>query len=162
MGSKRITVLCGVSGVGKTHYRQDPENHISHLPCVDIAEIRNRVPFADWGQLTVIVAASVPKSAAGHVVIEGYFLPDTPSRALLEDELGGYEIENVFLHASQETCERRLLLAAYRGYITSSDAGGRIAVMRKCWGKADVAFSELTEHPRAGWTLIRTDETAMD
>ena len=149
---KKAIVLCGVSGVGKTHYREDPENHISHLPAMDIAEVyrAHRADFPDypldWQSATeqllkmVDLAFELMEGMSSWsppytVVIEGYFLPGTPSRRMLVRGLRimGVEIEFKELWAPYDVCLERLQAQLDSGEGSAAEIRGRMDLLQKCW-----------------------------
>jgi predicted kinase len=134
----RITVLCGVSGSGKTHYR---EACFPNVPHVDIADEYKRMPTISYITATYNVAANALELLAArepHVVIEGYFLPHSPSRDMLRDVLarGGQDmrrIEFILLWTLQDTCEARIRRQYFAGEIDTEDRDTRIDMMKRTW-----------------------------
>jgi len=93
---KKVIILAGVSGTGKTHARlNDPE--LKDLPYVDIAEIYERWPEFDWYEAlhALLKHARFLLQKYDTILIESYFLPGTTSRDILVDDLkvAGAEVE---------------------------------------------------------------------
>ena len=83
----KAIVMTGVPGAGKTRYR---ESNLSHLPHVDIKDIYDAVGDISWDAAVMamlVKAGKLFQDGASTVVLEGIFLPGTPSRELLECEL---------------------------------------------------------------------------
>ena len=131
---KRVTVLCGVSGSGKTHQR-------THMPgwknllYVDIADVYKEFPEFDSFVATVVVCkrALALLQQTDHVVVEGYFLPDTPSRRQLEREMtvAGVSAKFILLTVTTAAAQQRILDQYMRGETTWADADLRIRLLLK-------------------------------
>jgi len=104
-----ITVLYGVPGAGKTHLYKEKYNN---FPLCDISSIYEQQPGINWHDATYIVAqkAIACDNEVGGAVIEGLFLPGTPSRILLERKLNGHKVEWIQVHAPYETCRQRIIV----------------------------------------------------
>lgn len=104
-----IVLLSGVSGTGKTWLRTR-HTQLSQLPCVDIADIYDDLPDADWWQATNALIAKTHKLLKDHptVLVEGYFLPGTESRKMLANSFLGHQSQEIFLHASRDVCAQRI------------------------------------------------------
>ena len=115
----RITVLCGISGVGKTHYR---EHNLPDVPYLDIADIYDEIylhePLVTRSAIISMAHATLAEriwEAANkgipHLVVEGYFLPGSPSRDKLSGvaRVLGADIEFILLEAPVDECQRRIL-----------------------------------------------------
>ena len=131
---KRVTILCGVSGSGKTHRRTtDPD--LKHLPCVDIADVYREYPVFDSLTATAVVCkrARVLLRKTDHVVIEGYFLPGTPSLRQLLDEMvvAGIDTRLIVLTVTTAAAQQRILDQYGRGETTWADADLRIKLLLK-------------------------------
>jgi len=78
---RKVIVLAGVSGVGKTHARlTDPA--LKDLPCVDIADVYCEYPEFDWMEAFFALARRVRTclEQCDTVIVEGYFLPGSTTR----------------------------------------------------------------------------------
>ena len=107
---KQAIVLSGISGTGKTRYR---ESHLAEFPYVDISDVYKDVPGISWDAAVSAVATRALKLFQEHdtVVIEGYFLKGTPSRLQLIHELrvGGVRVKIInMLEPSLGIIEKRL------------------------------------------------------
>jgi 2-phosphoglycerate kinase len=132
-----VILLSGVSGVGKTHLREN--SYLSEYPYVDIADIYTEWPEVGWFDATNKLIDKVHKllsrSDTDTVVIEGYFLPGTQSREVLSlglyadfgTDLGAQEI---FLHASKELCVQRIKQSEH-------DVECRLELLDKRWEYAN-------------------------
>ena len=103
-----VILLSGVSGVGKTYLRQN--SYLSDFPAVDIADVYDDLPSANWSEAVSALTAKVKKLLDDHdtVVVEGYFLPGTESRKMLGHQLWGYSGQEYFLHAPYDICAQRI------------------------------------------------------
>lgn len=131
---KKVTVLCGVSGSGKTHRRTtDPD--LKGLPYVDIADVYKEFPEFDSFVATAVVCKRVRSllQKTDHVVIEGYFLPGTPSRRKIANEMqvAGADAEFILLTVTAAAAQWRILSQYSRGECTWADADIRIKLMIK-------------------------------
>ena len=131
MANKRVIVLCGVSGVGKTWAR----THISELmdlPYVDIADVYRDMPYAGARVATEALINKVLKLLKEHdsVVVEGYFLPDTPSRSLLITRLDRFAQALFRLMVEPiEVCREQVISS-------QEDADLRLEILNKVWAKS--------------------------
>jgi hypothetical protein len=133
---KRVIVLWGVSGTGKTHTRlNDPE--LRDLPCVDIADVYKEFPEADWLMAYGIMERRVAKLLQAHdaIVAEGYFLPGSTTRRYLGWALkvAGAEPEYRECWAPLEVCAQRIADQWERGEISAADCKRRIELLGSCW-----------------------------
>ena len=72
---KKVIVLAGVSGTGKTHARlNDPE--LRDLPFVDIADLYEEYPEFGWYEVLYALLKRIRGLLEEHdvIVVEGYFL----------------------------------------------------------------------------------------
>ena len=84
MSDKRVTIIAGVSGSGKGHLRTTwPET--SKLPLIDLHELREEEPGLAWEEYHAMAHIRLAEllETEDHVVIEGYFLPGSPSLKML-------------------------------------------------------------------------------
>ena len=133
----KVIVLCGPSGSGKTYTRtHDPA--LVDLPYLDIADIyreaRERFGISlDWETALskLLRDLRVLLRQTDVVVIEGYFLPRSKSRRVLEEDarVGGYSLEYRQHYASPETCARRIMAQYEAGECTWEEADTRIKMM---------------------------------
>lgn len=131
---KKVTVLCGVSGAGKTHLRTtDPD--LCRLPYVDIADVYKEYPEFDSFVATSVACRRVCAllQQNDHVVLEGYFLPGTPSRKMVNDEMlvTGADAEFILLTVTAAVAQQRILDQYNRGECTWVEADLRIKLMIK-------------------------------
>ena len=136
---KKVIVLSGVSGTGKTHARlHDPE--LKNLPCVDIADVYREFPEFSWYEALPAMLKRMRKELEEHdtVIVEGYFLPGTRSRNALDTDLrvAGVDIEYRFFWAPFEVCQERIAAQWERGEISDQECRGRISLLKKCWRPA--------------------------
>ena len=131
---KRVTVLCGVGGSGKTHQRTHMPGW-KDLPCVDIADVYKEFPEFDSYVATAVVCkrALALLQQTWHVVIEGYFLPGTPSRRQLANEMtvAGVDTKFILLKVATAAAQQRILDQYKRGETTWADADLRIRLLFK-------------------------------
>jgi predicted kinase len=133
---KKVIVLTGVSGVGKTHTRlNDPE--LKDLPCVDIADIYQEHPEFDWSDALYTLLQRTRLLLQKHkiIVVEGYFLPNSPSsRQLVNDmKVAGARVEFREFWEPFEVCQGRIARQFERGEISAIQCRGRIEMLRMCW-----------------------------
>ena len=133
---KRAIVLCGVSGTGKTHARLNaPE--LKDLPHVDVADYYRECPGLDWVSATAAVCRRARELLEEHgvVVIEGYYLPGSPSRMMLQADMtvAGAKVEFHEFWAPMETCIERIRRQWERGEISAADCQVRIEMLGRCW-----------------------------
>jgi predicted kinase len=145
----KMLVLCGISGTGKTHARTtDPT--LSSLPFVDIADVYKESDYKiDWEDATTELIRRARRLLAQNevVVVEGYFLPRTPSRSMLiqDSRVGGYEIELRLFKAPIEVCIQRIMDQYERGEVTFKDAESRIGIAKRVWKKHRWQLQETDE-----------------
>lgn len=129
---KKVTVLCGVSGSGKTYLRTTNPD-LKRLPYVDIADVYAQYPEFDWVTATCVACrrALALLQQNDHVVIEGYFLPGTPSRRQLEREMivAGVSALYILLTVTTAAAQQRILDQFQRGEVTWADADTRIKIL---------------------------------
>lgn len=131
---KQVTILCGVSGSGKTH-RRTTDPGLRDLPYVDIADVYREFPEFDSYVATAVVCkrALALLRQTWHIVIEGYFLPGTPSRQQLADEMrvAGVDTKFILLTVATATAQQRILDQYMGGETTWADADLRIRLLLK-------------------------------
>lgn len=115
----KITCMAGVSGVGKT-WKRTNDPILAALPFLDIADIYVELEaddsgyvVADWNSAMIVLIDRIvehKQSGTKHLVVEGYFLPGTPSRKWLADacKVQGIDIEYQLLWAPLKVCAERL------------------------------------------------------
>lgn len=115
-----VTVLCGVSGCGKTRKRTQPDSPLDALPYLDIADIYTELEadttglvFPDYSTAMVILIDRIVehnRADTEHLVVEGYFLPGTPSRSWLTNAcmVQGIDVMFDLLWAPLKVCAARL------------------------------------------------------
>ena len=133
---KKVIVLAGVSGTGKTHARlNDPE--LRDLPYLDIAEFYERWPEFDWYEALYALLKRARILLQNHnvIVIEGYFLEGSTSRNILKDDLmvAGAKVEFREFWEPYEVCELRITQQWGRGEITAPEYRRRIELLERCW-----------------------------
>jgi len=99
-----IYVLFGVPGAGKTYTY---ERQFNDVPKFDVADVYRKYPGTNWDRVTRKVARLAMQH--DHAVIEGMFLPQTPSRSLLEMLLRGRSVMWIHVHAPYEICKHRII-----------------------------------------------------
>lgn len=135
--AKKLIVLAGVSGVGKTYTRtHDPR--LKDLPCVDMADVYRDHPLRVWPETYYIFEARLDKTFIGHdtVVAEGYFLPGSTTRNWLANKMRrlGIEMEFIDLHAALSTCEERIAASG-------ENVEPRLQMLKRVWPKANEVYS---------------------
>jgi len=136
---KKVIILAGVSGTGKTHARlNDPE--LKDLPYVDIAEIYERWPEFDWYEAlhALLKHARFLLQKYDTILIEGYFLPHSRSRSILIDDMRVAGTKVVFREfwSPFEVCQERILSQWERGEISAAVCKTRIEMLKRCWSPA--------------------------
>ena len=139
MGKKRVIVLCGVSGSGKTWTRTH-DLRFKDLPYVDVAEIYRGYydgdVIADWETVVDDAIDQVKDLLEAHqrVVLEGYFLPNTGSRRAVYSSLQRDESQVDFLdlNVPLDLCIERIEMQWVRGEIEEEDAMKRIEMAKRC------------------------------
>lgn len=131
---KRVTILCGVSGSGKTYLRTT-DARFCRLPYVDIADVYKEYPEFDSFVATGVACKRIRAllQQNNHVVLEGYFLPFTPSRKMVIREMtvAGADTEFILLTVTAAAAQQRILDQYNRGECTWIDADLRIKLMLK-------------------------------
>ena len=150
---KKVIILTGVSGVGKTYARTtDPE--LRDLPYVDIADVYREFPEFHWDQAIRACLKRVRKALERHetIVIEGYFLPGTRTRQWLLGDLkvaGVHNVEVRNMWAPFEVCQGRIAAQFEREEISAAECRLRLGMLRECWRpkdpltRDDVTWEEL-------------------
>jgi predicted kinase len=133
---KKVIVLSGVSGTGKTPARlNDPE--LKTLPCLDIADIYEEYPEFGWCEALHALLKRVRLLLQKHdvIVIEGDFLPETVSRTILVNDLkvAGAKVEVREFWAPLQVCALRITQQWERGEITAPEYRRRIELLKRCW-----------------------------
>ena len=144
MSNKRVIVLCGVSGVGKTHARlHDPE--LASLPFVDIADVYRDLDWAESYGATAALATKTCRLLRDHgcVVVEGYFLPGSLTRNLLGHNFGpGTMLEFRLMVEPIEVCRERVISSG-------ENVVSRLKTLDEVWAKSG---SMLMRMKREGQT----------
>jgi len=111
MMDKRVTILAGVSGSGKSNLRLT-WSEISELPLVDLHELRDEEPGLTWEEYHIRAHSRLAElfETEDHVVIEGYFLPGSPSLKMLLEFLWEKQVmpSYILLWAPMSVIEERL------------------------------------------------------
>jgi predicted kinase len=133
---KKVIVLAGVSGTGKTHARlNDPE--LKDLPYVDIADVHEEFPEFDWYEALHALLKRARQLLQEHdiIVIEGYFLRFSTSRRILVNDmkLAGAKVEFREFWAPFQVCALRITQQWERGEITAPEYRRRIELLKRCW-----------------------------
>lgn len=146
VAEKRILVLAGVSGTGKTRYRR---RHLANYPYIDIADLYKEFPSLMRGAPAVITLSYrlhklLGEHLVGTVVIEGYFLRGSESRATLITEAQAWGVPIHFMNFWDplEVCEQRLRQAMENNEIASDDGEERIAMTKRCWRPRSTSTEE--------------------
>lgn len=131
-----IVCLSGVSGTGKTHYRTTQKSY-KDLPYVDIADIHKEQPVGLGAPAVYALWERVKPLLPEHpvIVIEGYFLRNSLSRAVLNDlcQRAGARLWYVEFWEEKDVCARRIHKQVFRGEISREDADIRIEMMERTW-----------------------------
>jgi predicted kinase len=118
---KKLTVLSGISGAGKTHYRK---KHLAHFKFVDMADIYLKYD-CQWNEALGRAFDRLEELFEDNdqVVLEGYFLDQSISRQWLEymSERCDWELEIIPFSASYEVCLERILQQAEDEMATADD-----------------------------------------
>lgn len=108
--TKKVILLTGVSGSGKTYTRIHDER-LASLPYLDIADIYAQLDVR-WDQALKELISRIHDTLelSDQVVVEGYFLKGSPSRRILEQELARRNIvlELIELAADYRTSFERI------------------------------------------------------
>jgi len=113
----KAVIVTGVPGSGKTYERMTNQE-LASLPFVDIADVYRDIPDISWDAAVSAMLVKAEKlflEGASTVVLEGIFLPGTPSRKLLEHELEDMRVDAEFILA------HRSYMACRKGVIRSSE-----------------------------------------
>ncbi len=144
MTEKKIIVLCGTSGVGKTYAREHlPE--LRNLPYVDVADVYLDNPGCTWVEATAGVISRTKALLRKHdvMVVEGYYLPGTASRNMLSEGLGRYAaIDWRLMVEPTEVCRQRIEDSGERVDI-------RLEILESVWEKQRRRLLDLK---RRGYT----------
>lgn len=126
---KQCLILGGVSGVGKTTLRKALMGDNPSTPVIDALSIYQDTPELTWKDRFAIMIERLDEALEHNdiVVVEGYFLPDSPTLALLLQTLEQLDVvpQYVFLWTTMEEIERRLKAI--------EDERGRLELARKTW-----------------------------
>ena len=133
---KKIILLSGVSGTGKTHARLT-DSELKDLPHLDIADIYRDCPVLDWYSALLALLRQIRDAFEHHdtIVVEGYFMPGTPSQRILLDDMRvmGAQVEIRYFWAPLELCQERIVRQWERGEISNRECGRRIELLKRCW-----------------------------
>ena len=137
----KAVVLCGVPGSGKT-YERLTNRELASLPFVDVAGVYKDIPDISWDvavMAMLVKAGKLFQSGANTVVLEGMFLPGTPSRELLERELESMRIDAEFIlkHQSYWAC-RECIIRSSEGY----EMRKRQEILDLYWDRAEALVEE--------------------
>jgi len=98
---------------------------LEHLPYVDIADVHRAHPDYDWQRAMQEFLRRTREALRQHglVVLEGYFLPGSPSLRMLIDALkaAGITYEIISLWAPPDICQARLEAALHAGEISPAE-----------------------------------------
>jgi predicted kinase len=133
---KKVIVLSGVSGTGKTPARlNDPE--LKTLPCLDIADIYEEFPEFGWYEALYALLKRARLLLQKHdtIVIEGYFLRFSTSRCILVNDMqvAGAKVEFREFWAPFQVCALRITQQWERGEISAKECRRRIELLKRCW-----------------------------
>jgi hypothetical protein len=107
---------------------------LKDLPYADIADVYREWPEADWLMAIEELLRRIRALLETHedIVIEGYFLPGTPSARILLSDLAvaGVQYDIITLHAEHYICRKRIL---NQNEVPFGEAKGRIALLEKTW-----------------------------
>jgi predicted kinase len=133
---KKVIILAGVSGTGKTHARlNDPE--LKTLPCLDTADIYEEHPEFGWYEALYALLKRARQLLQKHdaIVIEGYFLRFSTSRRILVNDMkvAGATVEFREFWAPLQVCALRITQQWERGEIAAPEYRRRIELLKRCW-----------------------------
>lgn len=140
MTEKKVIVLCGVSGTGKTYARENA-SELSSLPYVDVADVYLSNPSFNWVGATAGVIARVKALLADHsvVVVEGYYIPGSVTRDMLAEGLGRYAVVNWRLMVEPiEVCRQRVEDSGERVEI-------RLEILERVWERSGQKLRDLKQ-----------------
>lgn len=135
-----VMLLSGVSGTGKTFFR---EKYLNQIPYVDLAEVHEENPFIPLGAPSVNAAyrqaAAIDKDV---VVMEGYFLRCSQSTSEIVRLLKENDDKLILFHFNAEwsTIERRL--------IGHSD---RLEMARRCYTRPNTNMETYGSYKSGIW-----------
>jgi len=139
VSKKRVLVLCGISGSGKTRRRtRDPL--LRRLPFVDVRDIykayEDQGDEADWETVVDDAIIEVQKLLETHdrVVLEGYFLKRSSSRRMIRAnfERDDSQVDFIDLEAPLAVCIKRIEDQVIAEEISVADAHARIEMAKRC------------------------------
>jgi hypothetical protein len=116
-----------MSGVGKTHARRNhPE--LKDLPQVDIADVYRDLNTTNYIAAHTGLIERVRKLMEKHdtVVVEGYYLPETPTRRMLERGFDDFDVEFRLMYAPLGVCKERVEASGV-------DVGIRTEILEHVW-----------------------------
>lgn len=139
MAGKRVTVLSGLPGSGKTHRRLTDET-LANVPFFDIAAIyaEHNAKFPEfpmeWWMATEELIRQYREFLRHNdrCLVEGCFMPGSPSRGMLvkDAKVGGYELEFIDIKADPEVCAQRIQEQYAEGEIDWPTANSRLRILR--------------------------------
>ena len=125
---KQVLVLGGVSGAGKTTLRKKMMGEHPATPVIDAMDIYQETPELSWKDRFAVMVERLDEALRDHdiVVLEGYFLPDSPTLKLLLQTLQQLDVvpQYVFLWTTLKEIERRL---------SEPEEAGRLELAQKVW-----------------------------
>lgn len=133
---KKATILSGVSGTGKTHYRK---RNLAKLPFLDISDFYHNKDtlYFDWLKVYRKFFDTLDTLLSEHdeVVIEGYFLPGTPTREMLLNFLENREVEVEIrtFWAPYSECTKRIRLQYEKLEINKQQYQRRLKALKECY-----------------------------
>jgi predicted kinase len=131
--AKRLIVLSGLSGSGKTYARVNtPE--LKDIPYMDMAEIYLQNPDQSWGAALNLAFSGLEKFFYDHdtLILEGYFLKGSASRQWVEwmCTRNGWEVEYHEFMATYKECRERILAQEQRSLAAAKSDDEREKVKR--------------------------------
>lgn len=134
-----VQIMAGVSGVGKTYMR---EKLWPHEYVIDMGIIRIEHPGEAWHSMFFDIFLPeihglLHDNEAEFIVVEGYFLPGTPSLKLLLEHLKveGATPSYWFMWAPLLVCEDRINKQFQSGEISADLCSSRVKALHRCWTK---------------------------
>lgn len=137
---KKVIVLCGVSGSGKTWARTHHEA-LKDLPAVDVADAYRDNPEATYLEATASVVKQVKNLLLRYdtVVVEGYYLPNSLTRNMVKNGLREVAcVEFRLLYAPIEVCRQRVECSGERVDI-------RLEVLERVWAGSGRMLTVLND-----------------
>ena len=138
---KTVTILSGLSGVGKTWLRTT-HPALKALPCLDMADIYREYPEMDYLEAggVLLKRLGILLEEADDMVVEGYFLPRSYSLDVLLSEVKrlGAQPTIIRLWAPLEVSQARLYADRDKAEMSgdqraAADVDKRLELLVRLW-----------------------------